>query len=230
MKKYIILSAALILLMSGCIGFVFPDKIPHGVWNYKLLVNGVSAGSAVISNKKNNDNYESISEFNIEMGGISTISKETVVETLDFKPVSLESYSRIINGSDVHETLIRAVFNGTKVELSTNNRKAVYDIKREFLIEGNYCMAKLIEGGFKEGMEVESRIYHPSIELDDTVLVKTRFAGIEDVNVNGRPERLIHITQSIENIKSIDIYIGSDGITRKAVISMLNLKIELIKK
>ena len=229
MKRRLIIAASVILSISGCFNFVLPDKIPQGKWNYRLLINGVEAGSAEISSRKVNDTYESSSEFRMDLAGTSTISKETVIETLDFAPVRYESYSRIKSGNNINETITSAVFNGTKVELVINNKKAHYDIKNDFRIEGNYSLAKLIEGRFKEGMEVEERVYNPSIELDAVMLVKTRVAGIEDVDVNGKSEKLIHITQTIENIKSIDVYLDSQAVTKKAVIKMLNLKMEIIK-
>lgn len=229
MKKFIIICALVVLSISGCSTFVLPDKISQGKWNYRLLINGVEAGSAVISNRVVGKTYESSSMFSINLAGTSSVSKETVIETLDFAPVRLESYSKIDGGGSKNETVTSAVFNGTKVELVINNRKAAYDIKKKFILDGNYSVAKLIEGGFREGMEVEERVYNPSIELEDTILVKTKVAGIEDVDVNGKSEKLIHVTQTVENVKSIDIYLDSQAVTKKAVIKMLNLKMEIIR-
>lgn len=229
MKRLSIIAAAVILSISGCTGFVLPDKIPQGKWNYRLLVSGLEIGSAEISNMRAGDNYESSSELKMTLAGITTISKETVVETTDFRPVRFESLSKMISGNESNETVTSAVFTGTKVELVINNKKAYFDIKKDFRLEGNYSIAKLIEGRFSEGMEVEERIYNPSIELDAVILIKTKVAGIENVDVNGKTEKLIHITQTIENVKSIDIYIDSQAVTKKAVIKMLNIKMEIIK-
>jgi hypothetical protein len=40
---------------------------------------------------------------------------------------------------------------------------------------------------------------------------------------------MIHIIQSIDNFKSVDIYLNFDGIMERAVIKMLNNRIELVR-
>ncbi|MCU0822497.1 MAG: hypothetical protein MUC95_08495 [Spirochaetes bacterium] len=229
MKKIFIFPVAAAVFICGCGTFVLPDKIPLGKWNYRLLLNGVEAGTAEITSMKAGDNYQSTSEMRITLAGMTSISKETVVETADFRPVSFQSYSKTGSGNSINETFTSAVFNGTKVDLSINNKKTSYDIKKDFIIEGNYTISKLIEGRFRDGLEVEEIIYNPSIELDNTIPVKTRVIGIEDIDINGKTERLIHVAQTIENIKGVDIYLDSAGVTKKAVIKMLNVKMEIIK-
>lgn len=227
--KRIVACAAAALLFSGCGSFAAPKDIAFGKWNYKLLINGVEAGTAEISSARENDRYVSSSEFRMDLAGVATISRESVTETLDFTPVGFESYSKITSGGDLHETIIKAAFDGSRVDLSINGKKSSYVIKKQFILEGNSTIVKLIAGRFREGMEIESYIYNPGIELEEPVLIKTRVAGIEDMEINGKRERLIHITQLIENIKSIDIYLDSGGVAVKAEIRMLNMKLELIK-
>ncbi len=216
------------LLCTGSC-YEVPTKIPLGKWNYKLLVNGLEVGSAVLSNQSDKGNYVSSSEFNIKMGNITTISREMVTETHDFKPIRLESFNKIVSGGNVHKTDIKAVFKDGVVELMAGNKKTTYKINKDFVLDGNHTLAKLIDGKFREGMEVSASIYHPSIELEDTVKVNAKVVGSEEVLINGKSERTIHVSQSIENIKNIDLYYGSDGVVRRVIIQMLNLKIELVK-
>ncbi len=229
MRVCISIAISIVLSVSGCAGFVLPDKIPQGKWNYRLLVGGMEIGSAEMSNTFTGGNYVSASEFKMTLAGITTISKESIVESAEFRPVRYESYSKMVDGDKSSETATSAVFNGTKVDVSINGKKASYDIKKEFILEGNYFIKKLIEGRFAEGMEAEARIYNPSIELDNTMLVKTRVAGVENIDINGKRERLMHVTQSIENIKSIDIHLDSQGVTKKGVIQMMNIRLEIVK-
>lgn len=229
MNRLILYFIAFLLAVGNCSSFKAPEQIPVGKWNYRLFVNGVKAGDAEINNSKKDNYYITSSEFTMEMGGVSTVSMESVTETLEFEPVGLKSYSKIVSGKDVHETDIKAVFKGHKVEITTNGKKVTHEIKEDFILDGNYTYSRLLRGGFKEGLTVSANVYHPSIELDTPIPLKTEVIGVEDVDINGSNERLIHIAQSIEKVKTIDQYIGSDGISKKIVIRMLNLKIELVR-
>lgn len=223
-SKYLLIIA---LVTLSC--YNIPKEILNGKWHYKLFFNGIEVGSSEISNKIVDDNYVSSTEIRMRIGEITTISKESVTETRDFRPLKLESYTQIVNDDQVQKTEIQANFVGRIVELTTNNDRSTYEIDKDFILDGNYFMAKLIEGKFKEGLEVKSYIYHPSIEVEEPVMVKVKVIGTENVNIDGKEESLIHIAQSIEDIKNIDLYIDKKGILKKSTINMLNIKIELIK-
>ncbi len=208
----------------------FPEKIPQGEWKYKLFVNGLEIGTALISNKISNSNYISSSEYNMKLADMKTITKDIITETTDFKPVKLESYSKIENAGKVHETKITSLFKGKDVELTFGDKKYNYTVNRDFIIDGNFFMSKLIQAKFRQGFEVTSYVYNPSVELETPIKAITRIVGYEKIMINGKEYNLIHITQSIENIKdNIDLFIDSNGILQKGIIRMLNLKIELIK-
>ncbi len=218
------------LTICNCESFTLPKDIPTGKWDYKLNVNGRTAGTASMTNQKKDGKYITSSEFKMSIEGVNTVTRESITETLDFKPVRLESYNKIESGKNLHESIIKASFDGRKVEVTANNKKNTYHIKKHFILDGNYTLSKLIAGKFKTGMEVKAQIYHPSIELEDPIFVKTSVIGVEGVEINGRHEKLMHVAQSVEEIKSIDIYFGNDGVVKKILIQMLNLKIELIIK
>jgi hypothetical protein len=54
--------------------------------------------------------------------------------------------------------------------------------------------------------------------------------GQEKLEINGRPKKVFHMKQIIENFKEIDIYLDEKGVTQKADILMLNNRIELVIK
>jgi hypothetical protein len=47
-------------------------------------------------------------------------------------------------------------------------------------------------------------------------------AGRENVMVNGKELKLIHVRQRVEKLKSVDMYLNDTGVTEKMVIKMLN--------
>ena len=220
-------SIILVFVLCGCCKT--PGSIPTGKWNYKLLVNDVHAGSAIISNEIVHGNYVSSSKFEISLGKMTSILEETITETKDFVPIKLESYNKLVNGDNENETLIIANFNGRQVEILSDNNKAVHTIERDFILDGNYFMAKLIEGKFKKDLKITNHVYHPSVELEKPVMVETVVVGWEEIEIENESIRLIHLEQSMENVKNIDLYIDRSGILWKLIIRMLNIKIEFIK-
>ncbi|MBN2040215.1 MAG: hypothetical protein JW864_09250 [Spirochaetes bacterium] len=227
MKKVVIFVCLILFFISCENGHL---KVPQGNWKYSLYVNGIKVGTANISNKITNNTYISSSEYIMKMNGLTTITKDVIIETLDFKPVRLESYSKIDNSGEIHENKIVSVFNGREVELSYGDKKAGYTVDRDFIIDGNFFMGKLFEGKFREGMEVSGYIYNPSVELETPVKATTRVVGFKDVLINGKEKKLLHISQSIENLNdNVDLFIDKEGILQKGVIYMLNIKIELVK-
>ena len=54
--------------------------------------------------------------------------------------------------------------------------------------------------------------------------------GRETVEVAGKKRSLLHISQSIDVIKSADSYLDENGVMVKAVMRMMNLTIELVLK
>lgn len=227
MKRIIIYICFLFFFLSCRSG---PAKIPQGNWKYILYVNDTEVGTANISNKIENKTYISSSEYTMKMQDLTTVTKDVVIETLDYKPVRLESYSRIENAGKIHENNIVSVFSGNEVELSYGKKKVKYSVNRDFIIDGNFFMGKLIEGKFEKGMEVSNYIYNPSVELETPVKATTKVIGFERIMINGKEKDLMHISQSIENINdNVDLFIDDQGILQKGIIYMLNIKIELIK-
>jgi len=229
MKKIVIaIYIAILFFNPGC--FKVPTEIPEGEWNYKLFTNNVLIGSSKISNFIVEDNYVLTSELKLGIGNVSNISRHVIVETKSFAPVKLESYSKITTTDLLHETEIKAIFNGKKIEITSGNKKTTYYLDKNFILEGNFFLAKLIEGKFKKGLEIMASIYDPSIELEKPISVKTEVIGIKNVEIKGKGKSLIHIVQFIENIKIINIYLDENGIMIKGTIEMLNMKIEIIKE
>ena len=217
---------AALLISLGC-GDV-PESIPTGSWKYALLINGVRAGNAVISNRREGETYVIASELNINLAGMQNVSKQVITETTSFTPVKIETSNRIKIPTGWRDIETTALFRGPSVEIRSGGRKTVVTLKGDFVLDGNYFTAKLIEGRFREGLEIKGAIYDPSIELDALVPVTTRVVGRELVDVAGTKRSLLHVSQSIDVIKSADSYLDERGVMVKAVVQMMNLSIELV--
>jgi hypothetical protein len=228
--KFRFILLILFFISTECSSRKMPGTIPMGRWEYKLMINGVTVGSAVISNSQNEKHYISETEMKMKVGKITNISHQVVTETKEFKPVKLE-VNNSINFNDTSQKIITtAVFKEKTIELVSLGTRSKINVNEPFVIDGNYFISKLIKNSFKEGYSVSSLIYEPSMEPDETIGVTVRVVGIETVDTGEKSIELIHIIQSIDNFKSVDIYINFDGIMEKAVIKMLNNRIELVRK
>jgi hypothetical protein len=227
--KFRFILLILFFISTECSSRKMPGTIPMGRWEYKLMINGVTVGSAVISNSQNEKHYISETEMKMKVGKITNISHQVVTETKEFKPVKLEINNSINFNNTSQKIITTAVFKEKTIELVSLGTRSKINVNEPFVIDGNYFISKLIKNNFKEGYSVSSLIYEPSMEPDETIGVTVSVVGIETVDTGEKSIELIHIIQSIDNFKSVDIYINFDGIMEKAIIKMLNNRIELVR-
>jgi hypothetical protein len=225
-KKTVLFLAIMIIAAGACHKVL--GKIPTGTWKYRLIVNGARIGTAVVTNAVSGNRYVSTMDMNMDAGYIKNSTRQVITETLDFKPVKLEVYNRTIQNGQETELKTVAAFTGTRVDLDTGDAKSTFTIEKPFILEGNYFMNELIKCKFKKDTILSSRVYEPSVDPEEPVLVMVKVIGREEVQVNGKTMDLIHLGYSIENLKNIDTYIDDNGITQKTVITMLNNRLELV--
>lgn len=207
-----------------------PTSIAQGTWTYQLLINGVEIGTASVSNIQRDGLFTSTIQMDMVLGKVKNTTRQIITETADFKPVKLEIYNTIINGKKRQEINTVAEFNNKTVQLTAGDHKTQFTIEKSFILDGNYFMDFLIKKSFKKGTQVSALLYDPTFETEEPINVKMKVKGRERVIINGKPKQLIHIVQRIENSKNIDIFIDENGIAQKAIILMLNNRIELIIK
>lgn len=228
MKRLFIL-IFFILSITSCTGRV-PQVIPQGTWQYLLLMNGVEIGTASVSNKQTKTHHISTVQMDMTLGKIKNSTRQVITETIDFKPVKLEIYNTVTNDDNVQKINTVAEIKGKKIILTAGETKTETTIEKPFILDGNYFMNFFINKKFKKGTQASAYLYDPTFETEEPIRVTMTVAGRESVTINGRKKTLIHLVQRIENSKNIDIYINEAGIAQKAVILMLNNRIELIKK
>ncbi len=226
LKKSILSLIILILSLGSC--RTAPSAIPTGTWRYRLLVNGAAIGRAVVSNKIDGKNYISTMDMEMDAGYVRNSMRQVVTETLDFRPVRLETYSKTTQHGKVNEIKTTATFEGNTVKLDTGDSKTTITTDKPFVLEGNYFMQRLIDAGFKPGTVIKGYVYEPSVDIEAPVLILVKVIGSEKVKVGGKTMSLLHLGYSIENLKNIDAYIDDEGVTQKTVIVMLNNRLELI--
>ena len=229
MKLRISILVFIITLTASC--KQTPAGIPSGSWDYDLIVNGVKAGRATVSNEKSGDIYILKSEMTLSVGSIENRSMQIIKETTDFKPLSLEMLNTVKDSSTGKTQIINktATFNENEVSLNTGEYKSTFKIEEPFILDGNYFFNELLKNNFKKGTVVKANIYEPTVELEDPILVIVEIVGHERIDVNGKSKKLMHIKHKVEKLKSLDVYINDSGVTEKVVIKMLNNVFELVK-
>lgn len=219
---------ATIMLLGAC--SKTPVALPSGNWNYALLLNGNRVGTAAISNLRENGRYITITEMTMKAGDVTSVSKQIITETEDFTPIKYETYNKIIKGNLVQNIDTVAVFEGKKVKLTAGTSTQEIELERDFKLEGNYMLSKLIAGGFKKGMKVESYIYEPAIDPEIPVLMKAMVLGRESVKIGEKSHDAFHVIEYIAKFKSFDMYLDEQGALLKAELTMLNMNIQLIRE
>lgn len=186
MKTLRLIPLLLMLALLSC--NKVPGEIIKGEWRYRLMVNGVRAGSAVITSGEKDGMLIKRTAMSIKLGTIKNSSVQTVTETKDFRPVRLEIMNTLEDTSSGNRHLIAKVaeFSDDTVTLDSDGTKAVYKIPGPFIIEGEFFTDSLIKGGFKEGMEVRARLYEPTVAADKTILVIINVAGRKKNNSRGQ--------------------------------------------
>ncbi len=205
-----------------------PIQIPVGTWEYDLLVNGVEMGTATISNSITDNHY--IYRFDLIMGNGTTQSQDTIIETLECKPVRLEKHTYIKQAGTEQKLDITAECNGKTITLKENNTKSTITLDQEYVLDGNYFLYMLIKNNFKKGVQIEHNVYDPSIERESTIPVTITLIGTETISVNSVLHKAWKIEQSIGKIKNIIVYLDENGVVLKSSIKMLNLKLDIIRK
>ncbi len=228
--RSILIFLILLFVATDCSSRKLPETIPMGRWEYNLLINGVSVGSAVISNSQTEKHYISETEMKMKVGKILNTSHQVVTETKEFRPVKLEINNSVNFNNSSQKIVTTALFKNNEIHIVSMGKKSRIRVTDPFVIDGNYFMSKLIKNRFRDGYTVSSRIFEPSIEPEETIDVTVKVVGIEKIESGGKIVEMIHIIQSLDTFKSVDIFINFEGIMEKAVIRMLNNRIELIRK
>lgn len=226
MKRVLLVPVFLLAAFTACPRAL--DTIPTGSWKYRLLVNGADIGHAVMSNTLEGDLWVSTMDMEMDAGYVRNTTRQVVTETREFSPVKLEVDTATTTEAGVTTMKTVARFNGSRVDLEIDGRKSSVNIEEPFILEGNYFMNALIRNGFKKGTIVRHRIYEPSVDIEEPILVIVKVIGREQVEIRGKKQTLTRIGYAIENLKNMDVYIDEKGVTRKSVITMLNNRLELV--
>ena len=117
----------------------------------------------------------------MKLADMTTSTKDVVIETVDFKPVKLESSTRVLNGKQKYESNVISTFKGRNVELNYGGKKFNYTINRDFITDGGYFLDQLIKAKLKAGFEVTNYVYNPSVELETPIKATTKVAGYENI-------------------------------------------------
>ncbi len=231
-KSTILISTALFMFSLFSCSPEPPGKIPSGKWNYSLKINGVTAGKAVISYMVKDGLHISTNEMYLNAGYIRNSSVQTTIEKSDFTPVKLEIHNTVEDSRTGKKQTIDKVaeFNGNVVNLKSGDYQSQIKLKQPFFLDGSYFLNELIDRKFKTGTRITAKIYEPTVEIDETILVVVEVIGREKLYVNGNESELIHIKQKVEKLKSIDMYLNNRGITEKVTIKMLNNIFELSRE
>ena len=199
-----------------------------GEWKYKIFINGNHAGTALVKISLNGNNYKHELEMETITGNLKNTVKRTLVETKDYKPVSLEILNKIISSNDIHEIKTSAYAKDDGVEVIFDNKKNFIPIETPFMFDGLYSTAELKKMRFKKGGLIRSRIYDPQIDIESSVILNTAVSEKKKFTFRGKEIELYHVLQYINSHKTTELHMDPSGTIYKSRTTMLNYTMEMI--
>lgn len=148
--KRITIIIFLFILITSCSGKT-PTAIPQGTWEYRLLMNGVEIGTASVANTQKHNLFISTVQMDMILGKIKNSTRQVITETAEFKPVKLEIFNTVINGTDRQEINTVAEIKGDKIILTAGETSSEIKIGKPFILDGNFFMNHFIQKNSKRG-------------------------------------------------------------------------------
>ena len=219
MKKNLVCLIALLFALVSCVSVPIadtPKSIPMGEWKYKLLINGLSVGEAVIKKEENAANYITTKSMSVKFGTEVIIElTDIITETKAFVPIKYDSRELVTKNNISQDVRIISEYKGKNIVITSGNRTRTVALDRPFIVHGNYFMHSLIQQGFQAKCKAEANVYIQTSKVDETSFVDETIVGLEKVSINGQNENLIHSMQYTDGLKTADIYMDNRGIIRK---------------
>lgn len=207
-----------------------PAAIPQGEWNYDIMLNDTVIGSATRTESIEGVNFKSELTMEMGVGTIRNSVKQVVIETINCEPVSLEITSSMINGKDRQVSRKKVSFNGREIRGEDDGRAFSATIDRPFYLdEGKYFIREMIRKKFRTGSQVEAWMYDPMEELDKPVLFRMRVRGTDTITI-GDASVKVYVLEEVAHYKNVLWYVDEEGVLQKIVISMLNTRMEMVRR
>ncbi len=199
-----------------------------GEWKYKIFINGNHAGTSIVKISQNDNNYIHELEMETITGNLKNTVKRTLVETKDYKPVSLEILNKIISSNDIQEIKTAVTAKNDGVEVNFENKKSFIPIETPFMFDGLYSTAELKKMRFKKGGLIRSRIYDPQIDIESSVILNTAVSEKKKFTFRGKEIELCQVLQYINSHKTIELHMDPNGTIYKSRTTMLNYTMEML--
>lgn len=205
------------------------SPIPLGTWTYTVFINKKKTGNAVISCVRKDGQYISTATITVQTGSTVVISKDTVVETTEFVPVSHETITTIVQNEKVERTKTVVAFKGHEVYITTGDGSAKATVNGDFVISDNFFTAKMSAAGYAAGTTVKGFLYDHTFDLENPVAVSVKVTGLSAIQVAKKKQTFTRIVETVGAIKDIETLIDGSGVAYKITMKLMNTTLEMVR-
>jgi len=209
-------AAALLLVLSSISGVdVFAQSNQFyctGSFNYDVLIEGQKLGSAQIKRERRQGNYQTSSEIAFKMEGITSITKETIVEKTDFSPVSYETDASFVSDKFVSRLKLRSWFADDYLYLNDGRTLTKFRAGGPFHYSTNKMLAMILSLPKVEGASASCSIFDPAVEIKKTLPAKCQHVGNVTVNYKGKIIEAYRILADYGPLKKVEMTVDKNGV------------------
>jgi len=183
-----------------------------GLFNYDVLIDGQKMGSARIKRERRQGNYQTSSEIAFKMEGITSITKETVVENTDFTPVSYETDASFVSDKFVSRLKLRSWYADDYLYLNDGRTLTKFRAGGPFNYSTNKMMSTILSLPKVEGASASCSIFDPAVEMKKTLPAKCQHVGNVTVSYKGRIIEAYRILADYGPLKKVEMTVDKSGV------------------
>lgn len=226
-----ILYTALLLFLT-ITGTERLSALENGTFKYKIKINGTVAGESFFT-RTEDKHFRTIETKDIIKTQRKIFYSYTkVTETIDFKPVNIETiYKESDRDSNILEENTKTItFEGKKVTIHhKDGRKDKFNLKKKFYIYGDYFFHELKKRKFRPGSKLKLNIFDDDSNSSKPVIYEV--VGNRKISLNDRLVEVIHISQRANGNVKTEWLVTENGVPQRVILDYpeYTLEMELVK-
>lgn len=183
-----------------------------GVYKYDVLIDGKKMGSAHVKKERKSGNFTTYSEIAFNMEGITSVSKETIVENADFLPVSYETDASFISDRYISRLKLRSWFADDFLYLNDGRTVSKFKAGGPFYYGTNKLLSTILSQTKVEGASAAYSVFDPAVETKRTLSARGRHIANVTVNYKGKIVEAYRVLADYGPLKKIEMTVDKNGI------------------
>lgn len=183
-----------------------------GSFKYDVIIEGKKMGNAMVTRQLKSGNYRTYSEIQFDIEGITTVTRETIVETSSFDPVSYETDAAFMSDKYISRLKLKSWYEDNYLYLNDGRALTKFRAGGKFYYSTNKMLASILSGSKIEGASASCSIFDPAVEMKKTLPARLRHVGNVTVNYHGKVIEAYRILADYGPMKKVEMTVDKNGI------------------